>query len=744
MKLSNRLSIYIFAVCLLIGLGLTFVLERTVSRNQRAQAERVMTMLQQRLVENFKSDIGDVESQVRRSALVIEQQGFSDNRSDIGLLLSIMTESDSLIMGGGVALNPARSGREWMLYVSRGADGVINEKLLGAPEYPYTRMQWFRDPVEKDSACWSPAYMDRGAGETLMVTYAVPVSDGAAEPSAVVTADISLSELARTVTGLKPYKDSRSYLVDASGLVTAPGSPDNGKEAAAIGAEGDNIVSSTPVASLPMSIVTVTPAASLMSVLKEARPHLIIMMLCGTLILIILVRTLVWRMTRPLDRLSEAADSIGRGNFDTPLPDVGGYSDLNRLRSAMLHMEKSIADYVDLTACEARERERIESELKVASDIQRSMLPAEPPIRLDIDSMAITLGTFLRPALDVSGDLYFWQQTDTKIIMAIADVSGKGIPASLLMVSLKERLSIDIDRDMPPAMILRDLNDAVCRNNPRNMFVTMQICVLDQKDMTLTIANAGHNPPAFRRHGKWSLLSLPAGLPVGIMDGMEYTETVFDLSPDDALFLYTDGLTEAENAGGEQFGEERLLELLADTEGYGAQERPELISKRIMDFAPDDAHDDMTIMMAEILRDSFDLYLPRRRESVAEALNLAARCAERWRLDPTNAYNLNLIVEEWISDIVAYAPTGDGSDDKIHVRLEFDGGDVYFNTYYKAPEFNPLKAAPEVDTSAPADSRPVGGLGIFLIKNIASDVSYRYFDGNNILEITLTIFEYET
>lgn len=747
MKLSNRLSIYVFVVCLVIGLGLTLVLERTVSRNQRQQAERVMTMLQRQLVANFKSEIGDVESQVRRSALVIQQQGFIADRADVGRLLAIMTESDSLIMGGGVAMNPDVPGgprREWMLYVSIGPDGTLQEKLLGAPEYPYTEMQWFREPVEKGEACWSQAYMDRGAGETLMVTYAVPVF-GDSTAAAVVTADISLSELARTVAALKPYKDSRSYLVDASGRIRAPGNGNDGHVAAAMGGSGDKIMTYTPVAGLPMRVMTVTPTASLMSVLKEARPHFIIIMLGGTIILIILVRTLLWRMTRPLDRLSEAADSIGRGDFETPLPDVGGYSDLNRLRTAMLNMEKSIADYVEQTAREALERGRMESErkrmkseLEVASEIQRAMLPADPPETLDIEGAQVALATHLQPALDVSGDLYYWKADGPKLVMVIADVSGKGVPASLLMVSLKERLSIDLVRGMAPAEILSDLNEAVCRNNPRNMFVTMQICVFDRQNMSLTIANAGHNPPVLRSGGSWNMLKLRPGLPIGIMDGMDYTETKFHVVPGDAFFMYTDGLTEAENGDGEQFGDDRLLRLLVDTDELPAAKRPEEISGRIMEFAPDDSHDDMTMVLARFGTDTLRLDLERSRESVAEAAEVAAGCAKRWDLGPKTAYNLNLVTEEWVTNIVAYTPRKATGGNRFTLTISCDGSDIRIVTSYAAAKFNPLAGAPRVNTKAPVDQRPVGGLGIFLIRSIASEVKHSYIEGNNIFEIKLS------
>ncbi len=740
MKLSNRLSIYVFAVCLLTGLGITLVIERTVARNQRLQAERVMTLFQHQLVDNFKSDIGDVERQVRRSALVMERQDFENNRTDVDKLLTVMIESDTLIMGGSMALNPDAGNppqREWMLYVNRDSAGGFSQKVLRSPEYPYPGMQWFRRPIQLGKACWSSAYDDMGGGETSMITYTMPLFNRDGRIYAVVTADISLSQLARTVAQLKPYKDSRSFLVDSKGRIMAPGDDADGSTTQTVCQGDDNIVTVTPVTGLPMSIVSVTPTASIMSVLRGLRAHFVIIMLCGTIILIILIRTLMWRLTRPLDHLSEAADSIGRGNFDTPLPDVGSYSDLNRLRTAMLHMEKSIADYVELTAREARERERIESELKVASDIQRSMLPADPPEILHTGGADISLATYLRPALEVSGDLYFWQTMGNRLCTVIADVSGKGIPASLLMVSLKERLTTDVENGMTPARILSDLNNTLCRNNPRNMFVTMQICVFDPDTLTMTIANAGHNPPAMRHDGAWRMLSLPPGLPIGIMEEMTYQETVLPATPGDALFIYTDGLTETENSDKTQFGEQRLLELLAATDSLDAKARPEEISSRIMAFAPDDAHDDMTMVLAILEADTLQTRLQRSREAIAEAARFAQRCASRWHLGHKPAYSLSLIIEEWITNIVEYTPADSNANADIDMTASFDGSAIDLAISYAAPEFNPLAQAPQVDTSAPAGERPVGGLGIYLISQLSSGMAHSYEEGVNKLEIKI-------
>lgn len=740
MKLSNRISIYVLGVCLVIGLGLTFVLERTVARNQRMQVERVITMFQHQLVERFKTDLRDVERQVKRSALELElSEGV--NERDAGRLLRVMIESDTLIMGGSVALNPslAASGqKEWMLYVARDSVGDFSRKVLGSPDYPYTTMDWFRKPIDLRKACWSSVYMDAGAGGTSMITYSMPLFGGRGEIYAVVTADISTDQLAESVSALKPYKDSESFLVDSAGKIILPGSPFDGCTAEKVCGGADRIVTSTPIGVFPMSIVTVTPADSLMSVLSGLRVHFILIMLFGLIVLVITIKTLMNRMSQPLDRLSEVADSIGRGNFQTPLPDVGRYTDLNRLRGAMQRMEMSISDYVDMTARNARERERIDSELKFAADIQRSMLPADPPSALlRAGGSDLALATLLCPALDVSGDLYFWQAEGSKLWVAIADVSGKGIPASLLMVALKERLSADVENGLSPDQILSDLNNALCRNNPRNMFVTMQVAVFDSDTLTVTIANAGHNLPVCRHDGVWNLMSLAPGLPIGIMADMEYTATTLRTVPGDAIFIYTDGLTEAENRDKVQFGEDRLLDLLAATDPLAAADRPVAIASRIMEFAPDDSHDDMTMVLSILEADTRKTLVGRRRECIADAIRFAAECAARWHLGEGPAYSLNLIVEEWITNIVEYTSDADASESPVEMSASFNGRTVELVISYAAPEFDPLADAPQVDTSASAESRPVGGLGIFMIRQLSSEIAHSYNNGINTLNIKI-------
>lgn len=236
--------------------------------------------------------------------------------------------------------------------------------------------------------------------------------------------------------------------------------------------------------------------------------------------------------------------------------------EINLLGSAIEKVEKDTLSYIDNLTVVTAEKERIGTELALATQIQASMLPnIFPPFpeRKEFDIFAS-----MTPAKEVGGDFYdFFLLDDDHLGLVMADVSGKGIPAALFMMMTKILLQNYAMMGGTPAEVLQRLNETICKNNENDMFVTVWFGILTISEGKLAAANAGHEYPVIQRAwGEFEILKDKHGFVIGGMEGVRYREYELELSKGDTLFLYTDGVPEATNASEEMFGTERMLKAL--------------------------------------------------------------------------------------------------------------------------------------------------------------------------------------
>jgi sigma-B regulation protein RsbU (phosphoserine phosphatase) len=225
-------------------------------------------------------------------------------------------------------------------------------------------------------------------------------------------------------------------------------------------------------------------------------------------------------------------------------------------------MQQSLVTYMDELKQTTASKERIESELRIARDIQMGMVPKNfPPYpeRNDVDLYAKLI-----PAKEVGGDLYDFFIKDEKFYFIVGDVSGKGVPASLVMAVTCRLFRTVATHFNTPAEIVTALNDTLADKNESNMFCTAFIGVLDLQTGFMQYCNAGHNAPVMMHgSGKMEYMNVQPNLPLGLFEGFPYTGQECTLTKGDSLFLYTDGVTEAESITKELYSEEHLLEFLA-------------------------------------------------------------------------------------------------------------------------------------------------------------------------------------
>ena len=243
-------------------------------------------------------------------------------------------------------------------------------------------------------------------------------------------------------------------------------------------------------------------------------------------------------------------------------------------------------------------KERMESELRIARNIQMSMVPSVFP-----DIKGLDMYASMTPAKEVGGDLYNYLLLDDKLYFCVGDVSGKGVPASLFMAQATRLFLTLAKQAMRPAEICTRMNDALSGDdNETNMFVTFWLGLVDLTTGHLTFCNAGHNPPVIGCGGDGvKFLDMLPNAPIGILPGMEYTDEEVETIKGQPLFIYTDGLNEAENKESEQFSDERLLDILHNTHFNSAQQLIELLSTEVEAHRQGaEPNDDLTMMCLRI------------------------------------------------------------------------------------------------------------------------------------------------
>lgn len=273
-----------------------------------------------------------------------------------------------------------------------------------------------------------------------------------------------------------------------------------------------------------------------------------------------------------------------------------------RLKIAHTELEKTHSEL--LTAYDQLEettaaKERIESDLRIARDIQRSMVPSTFPDRPDLDIYAS-----MTPAKEVGGDLYGYLLQDDKLYFALGDVSGKGVPASLFMAQATRLFRTLAAQQMMPAEICTRINDALSgEDNEAGMFVTMFMGLVDLKTGHLDFCNAGHNPPVLVESGKAAFIEMLPNAPIGLWPGMQYEGEELQSIMDKPLFVYSDGLNEAENRQQEQFSDERLVEILEKTPFESSKQMIELLSTEVEKHRDGaEPNDDLTMLCVRVLR----------------------------------------------------------------------------------------------------------------------------------------------
>ena len=452
--------------------------------------------------------------------------------------------------------------------------------------------------------------------------------------------------------------------------------------------------------------------------------------LVHTALFIVLFQLLRKRVVGNLAKVEQGMDAIAEGNLDTRV-NVHTHQEFVNLSNDVNAMVDALKGYIS----EAEHRR--DTELELARQIQRSALPnVFPPFpeRGDFDLFAS-----MDPAREVGGDFYdFFLYDQSTLVFLVADVSGKGVPAALFMMKAKAEIHSLMESGLDPDEAFTKANSSLCQDNASEMFVTAWLGKLDLATGTLTFANAGHNPPLLKRAGgSWEYLKMERpNLFLAGMDGVRYRKQTLSLGPGDRLFLYTDGVTEAQAADGCMFGENLLLQQLNSTDGDSPRRACENALAAVRSFAQGaEQSDDITMLAVDIyaLR-GVDHLMTRADDASIELMR--AFFAERLPRLGASTVTLNRVqvaVDEVYSNICHYsgATRAVGAVSRAGNELSIEFAD-------NGAAFDPT-AAPEPDTTLSVEDRPIGGLGILMLRKMAKRMDYVRAGDTNILTLSFKL-----
>jgi sigma-B regulation protein RsbU (phosphoserine phosphatase) len=353
-----------------------------------------------------------------------------------------------------------------------------------------------------------------------------------------------------------------------------------------------------PLLSNGWSLGVMFPKEELLSDITRLNHTVFILGLVGFVLILAVVVWIARTIARPLTSLSQTAAQIATGNLDIEIPPARTRDEVGRLSDSFDHMRVSLKAYIQELTETTATKERIESELNIASDIQMGLLPKTFPAfpeRREFDIYAV-----LEAAKEVGGDLYdFFFIDGERFCFAVGDVSGKGVPAALFMVITRTLIKTKAARGLSPGDVLKRVNRDLCRENPSLMFVTLFLGILNVKTGELEYCSGGHNLPyLISASGGVEEVQKTEGMALGIVEDTVFESKKLTLDKGDAIFLYTDGVTEATNSANEAFTEARLKQALRQLHGQPIQEVVAGIMGETKTFvAGAEQSDDITMMI---------------------------------------------------------------------------------------------------------------------------------------------------
>ena len=508
-------------------------------------------------------------------------------------------------------------GKYFVPFATRDTADVVSVMRIDSVYHNYFEDDWYVARMKSDSGDWVDPYFEDSLLTTniaprVLTTYAVPIHNHEGRPVALLCSDLSLDDmrdemLQQVRRGKKNYEQHQRHpsyccIIDRNGRYILH--PDKERmlkdyldanvtfkdKQGAVSATIDGVPSwlcYSNVKYIEWTVLMVAPEDLIQRHGRMLNIIILVVMFIGLAAIYLFCRQQIRKVTSPLHRFARSAEEVAKGNFNAPLPDIKHNDEIRLLCDSFGNMQQSLSQYIDELKTTTAEKSAIESELSIARRIQMSMLTRDFPERPDL-----VIHAMLTPAKAVGGDLYDFFLRDNSLYFCIGDVAGKGVPAALVMTTTCGAFRLLAESESEPVRIISRMNDMMIRKNSMTIFVTFFAGVLDLDTGHLRYCNAGHKAPLVDGQP----LPVHSNLPIGAMPDWEFEAQEADLAHGSTIFLYTDGLDEAENAQCQMFGKERIKEVLQTTSPE-PKTLIEQMTQAVADFVGDtEQSDDLTML----------------------------------------------------------------------------------------------------------------------------------------------------
>ena len=633
-SLSARLSFWIVLVAALLLLGMIISLSRVWRTGVRAEVDKDAAQV----LDNAVLRLDDILDDVERTASVLYRFVIRDlDKPDMMVSHSNNTiRYNSALSGCSISFEPGyypSKGEYYSIYSWPGENDQIEWEQEGADDYRYYEKEWYLYSKQLGYDCWTEPYLDTtgiaGKEVEMLISYCTPVFDSTSVFVGAITLDLSLKQLSEALYNVRPYPNAYCILIGEGGKYLVH--PDSDKlmthsiysdaeelavpELVKLGESMEKqergeqelflngqhyYVFYRPVPTTGWNIAIFCPESDIYGGYDRLQRKILWSLLAGLALVFLLSVLLIRHQLAPLAKLAEEADYIASGNFDRPMPVRKRNDEIGVLSQSFVHMQSSLVRHIQELTESTASRERMERELQIARNIQMGMVPHDFDLGKKVDLYASMV-----PAREVGGDLYDCFVQDDKLYLCIGDVSGKGVPASLFMSVARAMFRVVARQGLAPAEIARRINDTVSEKNDQMIFVTMFLAAVDLKTGVMEYCNCGHNAPVlFPGPDKApAFLDCLSNTALGIASGFDYEGQRVDDMRGKILFLYTDGLNEAENADHEQFGNDRMLACLGDGPFLDSRSLIDRLSEAVASHvAGAEASDDLTMLCLRIHR----------------------------------------------------------------------------------------------------------------------------------------------
>lgn len=593
-------------------LGIIFFSGKTITKYSKRNADSSLN--------TYKANVEELLGQVESISASVNWL-INDHLPDVGYATVInekIVGGGDLISGSTIAFVPGAVKKGAGAFFSFRDAGTGTVRSIG-DDGDYLSQDWFTETLAQDKGVWSEPYRSANS-KGLVVSYSTPLKVPGGKTYAVFSQEISLQNLSASLSKELFYEKSYSMILSKAGTVISH--PDSTlllqdiflfaqktKDKTlsdlalkmSVGESGVGEIRSERSAAIygPLyngwSVAIICPASEIFGGVLKFQLLLLLIALADLIVLYFVTRTIIGKEILPITEITYLAKNVAKGNFKAVIPRIDGQNEIHHLSESLRFMLHSINDYISQLRTTTAENERFESELSIASEIQRQMLRTDFINKGDVDLYAT-----LKPAKEVGGDMYdFLMGGGRTLYFTVGDVSGKGVPAALYMAISRSLFHYVSGMSLGTNEVVSSINKTFCAGNDSNMFITLFVGKLNLDTGELVFCNAGHNPIiVIDPDGNAKYLREKANLAVGVFDEFSYEKETITLEKGSRLLIYTDGVSEAENKDKDQYGEERLLQFAqSQSVDMSSEDFVNALVDSVKAFTKDNPqNDDITIM----------------------------------------------------------------------------------------------------------------------------------------------------